>query len=173
MNINKNLLPDESVIFRTKKTLMVFYVPVIFLLIAVFFTMDAQIPNVVNAQVELITNHLPYLRGIHNLVPIFFLVLALYAAIRPALLYLTSDYVVTNKRIMMRQGFFDKFSSDTRMSTISHVTVDQGPMGQLMNYGDISIFSFGGTTDTFWQISNPSGFQKSVHSQLDQSKMPA
>lgn len=164
--IDKNLLPDENIIFRTKKHPIVFMTPIILLLCALFFCLDNTITTTINSALDFISHLNPSLAEIHRWPALIFLVLALLSAISPALLYITSDYVVTNKRIIMRQGFFEKLTRDMRLSTISLVTVDQGPLAQMLNYGNIAINSFGGT-DYFTLISKPNVFQNSVHSLMD------
>jgi membrane protein YdbS with pleckstrin-like domain len=164
--IDNNLLPDERIVFRTQKAPVVFFAPLAFLLIAWFFTLN--IPIVL--QVDSVINHVfntPILWKIHRIPAFFFLVLAVYSSIMPTIIYVTSDYAVTNKRIIMREGFFDRRVSDTRLSTVSHVDVNQGPIAQLFNYGDIAINSFGGVGDVFTLIARPNEFQKSVRALLN------
>ena len=111
----------------------------------------------------------PVLQKIHNIPALFFFVVAVYAAIRPLILFLTGDYVVTNRRVIMREGFFERRVADARLNAVANVNVDQGPLGQMLNFGDIAINSFGGTSDYFRQIDHPVELQKAVHNQLDQT----
>jgi membrane protein YdbS with pleckstrin-like domain len=164
--IESNLLADEKIIFRTKKHLIVFFVPIVFLLCAFFFCLDIGPVNTINNVINGFTMSIPFLREIHRMPAMFFLLLAVYASFRPMLLYNTSEYVVTNKRVIMRQGFFERSLTDTRLTTISHVTMDQGPLGQMLNFGNIAINGFGGKSDYFTQIAYPNDFQKSVNAQL-------
>ena len=80
--------------------------------------------------------------------------------------YLTSEFVVTNKRVMMREGFFHRHTNELRVATISQVNIDQSLLGQLLNYGDISLNAFG-AFDTYTLISQPYGFQKNINEQID------
>jgi membrane protein YdbS with pleckstrin-like domain len=165
--IDNNLLPDEKIIFRTGKHPIIFHVPVVFLLIAVFFSLDTSIAVKMNVFVSNALHTVPFFGSIQRILVLFFLLLAAYAAIRPTILYMTADYAVTNKRIMMREGFFERHVADARLTAISNVNVDQGPLGQAFNFGDISLNSFGGTSDYFTKISKPNDFQKFVHAELN------
>jgi uncharacterized membrane protein YdbT with pleckstrin-like domain len=170
--IDNNLLPDEKILFRTRKHFIIFYVPVVLLIIAALFCLQTPLTAHINATFDQSFARVPYLQNIHNLPAFAFVILAAYSSLQPFLLYTTADYAVTNKRVIMREGFFERRISDTRLSTISHVSVDQGPLAQAMNFGNITINSFGGTGDNFTLISKPNEFQKAVHAQLDQSSQP-
>lgn len=163
--IDRNLMPDEKVIFRTKKHPIVFLVPCIFLLCSMIFCLDLPFVNTINHAIDNFTMT-TFLHDIHRMPALIFLLLAIYSGITPYLLYATSDYVVTNKRVVMRHGFFSRYVSDTRLTSISHVTMDQGPLGQMLNYGNITINGFGGNRDYFTQIASPNEFQKNVNVQL-------
>jgi uncharacterized membrane protein YdbT with pleckstrin-like domain len=168
--IDRNLLPDEKIIFRTRKNFIIFYVSIIYTIIALILCLDIPFIQNINANINAFTHQLPVLNKIHNLPALFFFLVAVYGAIRPLILYLTGDYVVTNKRIVMREGFFERRLSDVRLTTVANVNVEQGPLGQMLNFGDIGINSFGGAADYFSQIDKPVALQKAVHSQLDSMK---
>jgi uncharacterized membrane protein YdbT with pleckstrin-like domain len=90
----------------------------------------------------------------------------LVSGIQQGLTYSTSDYAVTNMRIIMKQGFFDRYVTDTRLTTISHVMIEQPLLGQILHYGTVIINNFGGSRDAFIQVSRPNEFQKAVQNQL-------
>jgi uncharacterized membrane protein YdbT with pleckstrin-like domain len=138
----------------------------LFLLLAWFFTLDNAVVLEINSVIKHIFD-MPIFSKIHRIPALIFLILALYSSIMPTIIYVTSDYAVTNKRIIMREGFFDRRISDTRLSTVSHVDVNQGPIAQLCNYGDIAINSFGGVGDIFTLIARPNEFQRSVRALLN------
>ena len=146
--IDRNLMPGETILFRTRKHLIIFAIPVILLILAILlsfymatnFTMSqaAWAPGVI-AFIYLCSAYLEYI---------------------------TSEFVVTNKRVIMREGFFYRHANELRLSTISQVNVEQGVMGQLFGFGDVHINAFG-VFDVFNMISGPFQFQKSVNEQLD------
>jgi uncharacterized membrane protein YdbT with pleckstrin-like domain len=121
-----------------------------------------------NHTFDQVTQHLPFLNHIHRLPACIMLLLAIYTGLQQWLTYATSDYVVTNRRIVMKEGFFDRYSCDTRLSTVSHITIDQNLLAQLWNYGTVTINGFGGNQDRFIQVAKPNDFQKAVQSQLGQ-----
>jgi uncharacterized membrane protein YdbT with pleckstrin-like domain len=167
--IDKNLLPDEKILFRTRKNFIVFRVTAFFLLLTLFFCSNTHYANLINDTIYQFTMSIPYLNKMHRLPAVFFFLLALYSGARQGLLWGTSDYVVTNTRIVMKQGFFDRYVSETRLNTVSHVSVDQSMLGQILNYGTIVINGFGGNQDYFIQVNRPNEFQKAVQSQLSKN----
>jgi uncharacterized membrane protein YdbT with pleckstrin-like domain len=149
--IDKNLLPDEKIVFRTKKHKIIFLTPVILLVLAIIAT-DYMQAN------PILVNFLwaPWV--------VAFIYWS-YISIE----YFTSDFVVTNKRVMMREGFFVRHTNEMRLSSISQVNVDQSLLGQILNYGIVSINAFG-AFDRFPIVSRPFAFQQSVNQQIDKAR---
>lgn len=148
--IDRNLLPDEQIVFRTKKHLIIFFFPVIWTVLA-FYATSYFADNIVLSKLS----SLPWL-------------LALIFWSYTGLIYLTSEFAVTNKRIMMREGFFYRHTNEMRLNTISQVNVDQSLLGQILNYGIVSINAFG-VSDSYPGIAKPGLFQRHVNEQLDRA----
>lgn len=146
--MDRNLLPEEQILFRTKKHLIIFFYPVILLIIALYAYqyMDA---NFILAKIKW--------------VPMVVVLLFLASV---WLEYVTSEFVVTNKRIMMREGFFYRHVTELRINTISQINVGQSLPGQVLDYGYVSLNAFG-AYDTFTMIAHPLRFQKYANEQLD------
>jgi uncharacterized membrane protein YdbT with pleckstrin-like domain len=158
--IDKNLLPNEKIIFRTKRHFVIFFAPGILLLLALIFSTSDTLPR-------LFQSLGPFTMASMSRIPtIAFTVAAVFTGIQQWITYVTSDFVVTNLRVIMRQGFFVRSVTDTRLSTISHVSIDQSLLGQFLNYGTIVINGFGGSQDSFILVATPNEFQKSVQGQL-------
>ena len=164
--IDNNLLPDEKIIFRTKKHPIVFLVPGIFLLLAIFFSTDNVLTNAMNHTFSLVTNQIPAIHSIHRLPGLLFTLAFIVSGTQQWILYQMSDYVVTSNRVIMREGLFIRRTSDMRLSTIASVSTDQGLLAQMLNYGNISLNGFGGLSEDFMQIAKPIEFQKYAHIQL-------
>lgn len=146
--IDRNLLPDERIQFRTGKHLIIFLYPVLLGILAVY-AFQYMHANEMFGRVEWA---LP-------LVALLF-----FASVW--LNYITSEFVVTNKRIMMREGFFVRHMAELRIQTISQINVEQDLIGQVLGYGSIGLNAFG-ATDVFTTIANPSAFQRYANIELD------
>ena len=147
--IDKNLLPNEKILFRTKKHIIIFIFP----LILTFFSFYADHYAEVNP-ILIKLRWIPW-----------FITLIFWAY--TGLDYMTSEFAVTNRRIMMREGFFYRHTNETRLNTISQVNVNQSLLGQLLNYGTVVINAFG-AFDAFTLIAKPDVFQRYVNQEVDQ-----
>lgn len=147
--IDNNLLPDERILFRTRKHVVIFFFPVLVTILS-FYIAGYMHENSALASLEW--------------VPWFIsAVLGGYAGLEFAF----SEYAVTNMRIMMREGFFYRHTNEMRLSAISQVGVNQSLFGQMLNYGFVVINAFG-AYDAFSMVAQPFLFQKCVNEQLHQ-----
>jgi len=146
-HIEKNLLSDEQIIYRTKKHWIIFFAPAAWIIAALFFVFNSN-PWVVKAALA------PALA-------------ALVIGIGKWLNYITAEFVITNKRVMMKEGFFTRHSNELRLATVSNMNVNQSLLGQLLDYGTVIISPFGGREDIFTEIAHPFEFQKQTQTQLD------
>lgn len=146
--IDKNMLADEKILFRTKKSLVIFTYPIIWTIFSIFATF-----------------YMPQFDFLEKLIWAPWLV-AFIAWFYTWLEYATSDFVVTNKRVMMKEGFFVRHTTELRLTAVAQVQVDQSLLGQMFDYGVVSINAFG-AYDAFSVIARPFQFQKAVNEQLD------
>jgi uncharacterized membrane protein YdbT with pleckstrin-like domain len=71
-----------------------------------------------------------------------------------------SEFVITNRRIIIKTGFISRKTFDMNLSKIESVNVDQSVVGRILRYGSITIIGTGGTRETFHYISRPIEFRK-------------
>lgn len=146
--IDRNLLPDERILFRTKKHLIIFFFPMLWVIFS-FYATSYMNQNEVLYKLQ----WAPW-------------ILAAIFLGYSWLEYTFSEFAVTTKRVMMREGFFYRHANELRLATISQVNVGQSLIGQLLNYGAVSINAFG-AYDAYTLIAKPFLFQKYVNEQLD------
>jgi uncharacterized membrane protein YdbT with pleckstrin-like domain len=92
--------------------------------------------------------------------------LGLLLAIPPAIRYNSSEFAVTDKRVLAKHGFIQRDSIETLLSKIEAIEVDQGIVGRLLGYGSVGITGTGGTQESFPLISHPLEFRREVQSQI-------
>jgi uncharacterized membrane protein YdbT with pleckstrin-like domain len=80
--------------------------------------------------------------------------------ISPWIVRAISEFVITNRRVVIKTGFIARSTFEMNLSKIESVNVDQSVMGRLFNYGTITIIGTGGTWETFHNISKPLEFRK-------------
>jgi uncharacterized membrane protein YdbT with pleckstrin-like domain len=79
----------------------------------------------------------------------------------------SSDFAVTNKRVMMKTGVFSTRSIELLLSKIEAIAVNQSFAGRIFGYGDIVVTGSGGTREAFSNIQGPLAFRRAVQSVTD------
>lgn len=80
--------------------------------------------------------------------------------------YVSSEFIVTNRQIILKTGFFRRKSLELFHNRIHAFTIDQSIFGRMLNYGDFTIRSASG--DQYFQtIADPLEFRRQVNSQQD------
>jgi len=81
--------------------------------------------------------------------------------------YATSDFVVTNKRVLIKDGFIRRTSLELLLGKVESVTIHQNIWGRLLGYGTIGVGGTGGTHQRFTAIADPLEFRRQVQEQAD------
>ena len=83
----------------------------------------------------------------------------------PLVEYWTSEFAVTNKRVIMKVGWVARRVLELNLHKIESVNVDQPLLGRLLGYGTITVIGTGGTRETFDRIAHPLVFRKAFQEQ--------
>ena len=78
----------------------------------------------------------------------------------PAIIRWSSEFVITNRRIIIKTGFIARNTFEMNLSKIESVNVDQSFMGRIFGYGSMTIIGTGGTREAFHNIQKPIEFRK-------------
>jgi len=87
--------------------------------------------------------------------------------IAPLIDWFTSEFAITNKRIMIKVGLISRRTLEMNLAKVESVNVDQSILGRILGYGNIIIIGTGGTREPFYRISRPLDFRKAFQ-QLQQ-----
>ena len=74
----------------------------------------------------------------------------------------TSEFAVTNRRVIVKTGFLSRRTIELNMSKVESIQVDQGLLARLLNYGTITVIGTGGTKEPFSMIDDPLSFRHAV-----------
>lgn len=99
-------------------------------------------------------------------VSIAMLVIAAAVNLWTWLRYATSEFAVTNKRVIMKVGWIRRRSIETLLSKVESIGVDQGVVGRMIDFGTISVHGTGGTSEAFPRIAAPLEFRRQVQEVL-------
>lgn len=150
--IESNLLENERVIFKTSLNFYYLIFPLLFLALFTF----TFIINVVNKNTGRAS----------TILDICFIIALIYN-ISSLLTYKTSEFGVTNKRVLSKFGFIKRTTTETLISKIETIKVDQSIIGRMLNYGNITIIGTGSTKNKFSEIDKPLLFKKNIEEQID------
>ncbi len=140
----QNLLPGENIVYRTKLHWIIFFWPVLFLLIALIGFASKSEYVVVGSII------LAFLIGIELIIE-----------------YLTSEFVITNKRVLVKYGLIRRKSFEILLTKIEGIYVEQGIIGRILNYGTVIVTGTGGNKNIFPKISAPLEFRKKIQEQIE------
>ena len=155
--IDDHLMEGEKVVYRTKLHWIIFWVSIIFfiltLLAAVLFVHGS------------LSNDQDY-KYIGGILGVIFLLIALGSAAHSSIPYISSEFGLTNKRVMIKTGFVKRESLEILLTKVEAMHVRQGITGRILNYGTIEIRGTGGTVDAFDRIRAPLDFRMRVLEQV-------
>lgn len=80
--------------------------------------------------------------------------------ILPMIDYWTSEFAVTDKRVIMKMGWISRRVLELNLHKIESVNVYQSLLGRILRYGTITVIGTGGTRETFDRIAHPLAFRK-------------
>ncbi len=164
--IDKNLIPGEQVIYRTRLHWIVVFWHVLFAFLFVIggAYLLAGLPGVTGIDPD----QLRYAR-IGGAV---LLVFALFSIIMSFVRRNSVEMAVTNKRVTVKVGLMSRATEEMMLTRIESIMVHQTLTGRMLNYGTITLRGVGGTPDPFANIAHPLEFRSQVQHQLDLQQSP-
>lgn len=79
----------------------------------------------------------------------------------------SSEFAVTNKRVIVKIGVFQTRSVELLLSKVEGIGVNQGLAGKVFGFGEIVITGSGGTKEQFSGIQSPFKFRQAVQTATD------
>ncbi len=143
--VDKHLLQGERVVYRAKVHWIIFVPSVVF--------------------VALGSAVAPFLRE-YWWAGAAIAALGLLSAIGPYTRYATSEFAVTDKRVLAKTGWLRRDSIETLLSKIEAIEVDQDFAGRFLGYGTITVIGTGGTHEPIPLIRSPFEFRRQVQGQI-------
>ena len=141
--VDSNLLPNENVTYRARLHRIVYLFPVCVIIVAIAVAIAGG--PWIALGVGLI--------GLVLLVP-------------PWIRSISSEFVVTNKRVLIKVGLIRRHSLELLLQKVEGIGVDQSVLGRVLGYGTITVSGVGGTKESFRMISDPLEFRRQVQASL-------
>jgi len=142
--IKRTLLPEENVLYHTRPHYIVFFDIFIWLILA----------------------HISFRYFGSFIIGFLLLGVGLVALVKSLVLYFCSEYVITNKRILVKIGFIRRQSLEIFLNRVEGVYIDQSILGRIFNYGTVIVAGIGGTKNPFSYIPKPLKFRGNIQKQM-------
>jgi uncharacterized membrane protein YdbT with pleckstrin-like domain len=149
--LEKNLLPGEKLIYRTRLHWIVLDRPAILGVFGLVFVVLAATGE--NA-------------GVLACIGAPLVLLALLQLAYVLIAFQNWEYVVTNKRVLIKTGILRHKSLELLLGKVEGIGVNEPLLGRLLGYGTIVVTGTGGTKEPFRWINNPTEFRRRVHDQI-------
>jgi uncharacterized membrane protein YdbT with pleckstrin-like domain len=146
--VDSQLLPNEVVRYRARLHRSLFIIPSIFGVLAV--------------------GTMAFAFGQH---PLWWVVLALavLGAVTFAgawVKYSTSEFAVTDKRVIIKVGWIRRRTVETMLAKVEGVGVDQTLTGRMSGFGTIVVTGTGGTKEEFDRVADPLEFRRQIQAAI-------
>src|SRR5690348_13688638 len=143
--IDSNLLTGESVIYRARLHWIVFLWPIIWLIVAILLFGAGE--------------------GAAGL-GVIALILFIATGIGSLVSYVTSEFGVTTKRVLVKVGFIRRNSLEILLNKVESIQVHQGILGRILSFGTVRVCGTGGSREPFHKISSPLQLRRAAQEQI-------
>jgi uncharacterized membrane protein YdbT with pleckstrin-like domain len=151
--VEQNLMPGEEIILKAKLYWAMFVSPIVVTLIGTVLLLGAMTINDDSGAA------LAFFAW-------FVILLGILSIIRTFVSYFSTEFAVTNKRIIAKTGLFRRRSLEMLLSKVESIGVNQPIMGRVLDYGTIVVAGTGGTKESFSNIVAPMDFRKRINAQI-------
>jgi len=101
--------------------------------------------------------------------PEAFLAMAFVAALPAFIRRSSSEFAVTNRRVVVKVGFLRRHSTEILLRQVEGITVDQGVLGRIFGYGTIVVEGTGSDRTPYSGIAAPMKFRLAVQEEIERS----
>ena len=143
--IDETLLPDEHVVYRTSLNPIIFARPLLVLIAGVAALI--AFPKV-------------------PLVGVPVVLLGVLLSASPLVAYWTTEFGVTNKRMIVKVGFIRRRTLELLLRQVEALSVDQSLSGRMLDYGTITLSGTGGVREVFHRVREPLELRRRIQGQV-------
>ena len=145
--VDRHLLPNERVIYKTRLHWILFARPMFVTLVGLSLTVAlgalTRMEWVWYLSLVVILGGLGWC-GIH------------------AIELFTSEFAVTTTRLIFKVGIVARYTMELLLGKVESIGVQQKLLGRLLNYGDLVVTGTGGAREVFPRVHDPIGFRNHV-----------
>ena len=157
---DETLMRDEEIIYRAKPHWILFTPAMGWFLLAVLILFLAPRYHLANVPVYKYYT-------LTDILGLLVLIISLFSALVAFINYQTSEYGITNRRILMKVGLISRLSLEIMLQRVEGIQVYQSILGRLLDYGSVVVIGTGGSRDPFPNIPQPLRFKRYAQEQID------
>ena len=143
--IDETLLPDEHVVYRTALHWIIFLRPVFVIVVGLALLIAFRTVPLVGAPI---------------------LLLGVLLLVAPLVAYWSTEFGVTNKRMIVKVGFVRRRTLELLLRQVEALSVDQSLSGRMLDYGTITLSGTGGVREVFHRVREPLELRRRIQSQV-------
>lgn len=91
---------------------------------------------------------------------IFWFLIAGLIFLKDYLIVKNSEFIISNERIVLKTELISTKSSDMKIEKVENLSVKQGLIGKIFNYGTILVGGSGGSKNVYKNVRDPFNFIK-------------
>jgi uncharacterized membrane protein YdbT with pleckstrin-like domain len=165
--VDRNLVPGETLLYRTRHHWLVLLGPII-------GGSSLLVPGVaLLAEAIAVRDSAGLVVGSSTISP---KVMAITGAILVVAAIITFAYgvakrnatemAVTNRRVLIKTGMTSRRTLDLMLSRVESIGVEESAAGRMLGYGSVIVRGTGGTPEPFLMIAHPQEFRRAVQEQI-------
>ena len=139
--LESSLLPDETIVYEARLHWTIFWKSWALIMLGGVFLLILPIGGMIVVAIGMM------------------------AVVPPTIDYTTSEFGVTNKRVIIKIGLVRRRTLELLLRHVEAILVDQSVAGRILNYGSITLTGTGGVRETFDNIFNPLEFRRRIQDQ--------
>jgi len=70
---------------------------------------------------------------------------------------MTSEFAVTSSRLILKVGLISRYTTELLLTKVETIGVQQGLIGRMLGYGDLTVTGTGGAREVFRRVRDPIG----------------
>ena len=171
--VDRNLVPGETLLYRTRHHWLVLVGPVV-------GGLSLLVPGVALLLETIVTrDSAGLIVGSSTISP---QLMAIAGAILLAAAIVTFSYgvakrnatemAVTNRRVLIKTGMMSRRTLDLMLSRVESIGVEESAAGRMLGYGSVIVRGTGGTPEPFLMIAHPQEFRRAVQEQISAAPAP-
>ena len=158
--VKKNLMENEELIYETRGHIIYFIWPFISFLIWIgsnYLVCGDGEDQILSCENK---NYIRYV------ILFVFLLDLIISFIR----YISSEFAVTSKRIIIKKGFIKRKTWELLLSKVETIQVDQGIIGRILRFGTITVSGTGGASEPEKRVRRPLEFRMKAQEQIEKTQ---